>query len=215
MLLYKALHLKFSRGAVAFLKVCRSVAYNLVYSECIFQTPNFALNPEDVPRVEDGPMPSSRITLQHLEPPTGVFPIPARDAVFGAPQLRDENAPPPAILLDFMYGVAAYKRWGTGLEMRRMIHDKFMEEYQSIPVLQKRSNRIHSRSQPNYALPRLSNQPRGSLSDAMDEMSVFLMYASGVTPEMRMAEWQKEEEEKQLKNEAVSRSKVLEWMKDT
>jgi hypothetical protein len=50
----------------------------------------------------------------------------------------------------------------------------------------------------------------------MDNMDSLMMYINGITPEMRMAEWQKpeEEEEKRLKNEAVSRSKVLEWMKD-
>jgi hypothetical protein len=104
-----------------------------------------------------------------------------------------------------MYGAAAYKRWGTGLEMRRVIHDKFVEEYQSIPVLQKPPRK------PNIVLPRLSD-PQGPMIDAMDAMNAFIMHASGVTPEMRMAEWQKEEEERQLKDEAVSRSKVLEWM---
>jgi hypothetical protein len=221
-------------------------------------------------------MPSNRITLQQLKS-TGKTLIPASDAIFGTPQPRDEDAPPPAIFLDFRYGAAAYECWGTGAEMRRTIHDKFVKEYQNIPVLPDdidldssggedsfserddptdhdyvpgrncthcsltdsdhidpvQSNSILSRgskpdhidplqsngilsrrSKPDRVIPRLSDKPRDSLIDAMDNMNAFIMYASGVTPEMRMAEWQKEEEERQLKNEEVSRSKVLEWMKD-
>jgi len=46
--------------------------------------------------------------------------------------------------------------------------------------------------------------------DAMGNMNALMMHMNGITPETRMAEWQKEEEE-QLKNEAVvSRSRVLE-----
>src|SRR5271154_685981 len=70
------------------------------------QTPNFALDPTDIPRVEEGPMPLSRTTLQHLVPPAGRNPAPAFDSL--------ARYSPPAVLLDFMYGVAAYKRWGTG-----------------------------------------------------------------------------------------------------
>ena len=47
----------------------------------------------------------------------------------------------------------------------------------------------------------------------MDDMNAVMMYLNGTTPEMRMGSWQKEEEEKQLQNEAISRSKVLEWMR--
>jgi hypothetical protein len=95
------------------------------------------LNPEDIPRLEDGPMPSNRMTLQFLEPPNADL-IQPKDAVFQhARHYRDGNAPPPALLLDFMYGAAAYKRWGNGSEMKRVIDDKFLDDYQSIPILEK------------------------------------------------------------------------------
>jgi hypothetical protein len=42
-----------------------------------------------------------------------------------------------------------------------------------------------------------------------------MMRVNGITPEMTMAEWQKEEEERQLKNIADNRSRVLEWMKES
>jgi hypothetical protein len=51
-----------------------------------------------------------RITLQHLEPPTTGL-IQPKDAVFkNTRQPGDGNAPPPAVILDFMYRAAAYKK---------------------------------------------------------------------------------------------------------
>ena len=195
-------------------------------------------------------MPSNRITLQNLEPPSG-FSIPPRDAVFRDTwQSRDGNTPPAALLLDFMYGAAAYKRWGNGPEMKRIIHGRFLEEYQSIPILQKpvdpssdedsgsergdpadgdydpgfifQSDSTHSRSKPhdpNYADPGLAFQsnrawrPQDSMIKAMDSMNALMMCMSGITPEARAAQWQKEEEERRLKDKEFSRNKVLEWMK--
>ena len=76
--------------------------------------PNFASNPEDIPRLEDGPMPSDRIMLQHLEPPRVNMIQPCDAAFRDTHQVRDGNASPAALLLDFMYGAAAYKHWGNG-----------------------------------------------------------------------------------------------------
>ena len=182
------------------------------------------MNPDDIPRVEDGPMPTNRITVQHLEPPTGLDPIRPRDAFLtGTPQPRDGNAPPAAVLLDFMYGAAAYKRWGNGPEMKRVMHDKFVDEYQSIPILQKPvcpSSGENSGSEPgdptdgDYVLAFRNNharRPQDSMIEAMDNMNALMMRMNGITPEVRAAKWQREEEEKQLKDKEVSQSKVLEW----
>jgi hypothetical protein len=57
--------------------------------------------------------------------------------------------------------------------------------------------------------------PQGSLVDAMDDMNDLIMRANGITPEMRLAEWQKEEEEEKLKNESDSRSRVLDSMMES
>lgn len=186
-------------------------------SECNIQTPNFALNPEDVPTVEDGPAPSNRVTLQFLKPPDVDEIIRPRDARFaGTPRPRDENVQPPAILLDFMYGAAAYKRWGNGPEMKYVIHSKFVEQYQSISSPQRRMDPPggDSGSEPesddptdgDYVDPGSSKRnharwPQDSLVDVMDDMNDLIMRANGITPEMRMKGWQKEEEEEKLKNE--------------
>ncbi|KAF8499044.1 hypothetical protein F5888DRAFT_1633574 [Russula emetica] len=99
------------------------------------------------------------------------------------------------------YKTTAYKHWGNGLEMKCMIHDKFVKEYQSIPILQKPVD-------PSRGEPGVCNcgwRPQNSLIDTMDNTYSLMMCINGITPEMRMAEWQKEEEEKQLKNKAVDK----------
>jgi hypothetical protein len=54
-------------------------------------------------------MPPIRITLQHLKPElhTIGYPLHQHDA----PIAGTGVSPPPNVLLDFMYGVAAYRRW--------------------------------------------------------------------------------------------------------
>jgi len=102
-------------------------------------------------------------------------------------------------LLDFVYGAAAYKRWGNGPEMRRIIHDKFVDEYQSIPILQEPvcpSSGENSGSESgdptdgNYVLAFQSNRawrPQDSMIEAMDNMNALMMHLNGITPEARAA----------------------------
>ena len=78
-------------------------------------------------------MPSNRVTLQLLEAPTGLLRILPRDNLLTGTQPRDENAPPPAILLDFMYGAAVYKRWGSGKKLKLLIDRNFVEEHPPKP----------------------------------------------------------------------------------
>ncbi|KAK0486612.1 hypothetical protein IW261DRAFT_1582348 [Armillaria novae-zelandiae] len=85
------LHKMHAHGAIAFLK-----------------TPNFALNPEDIPRVEEGNVPTS----------------PRRSHNW----LRQS-----AIILDFVYGVAALKHWSRGPDVEKMMREHFEAVYESIP----------------------------------------------------------------------------------
>jgi hypothetical protein len=62
------------------------------------------LDPADIPRVEADPMPPSHITLHHLEPHTSHVPIPQCDMRITGTGI----SPPSTVVLDFMYGVAAY-----------------------------------------------------------------------------------------------------------
>ena len=42
---------------------------------------------------------------------------------------------PPALILDFLYGVAAYHWWGIGQDIKEVMQDSFMEHFKSIPIL--------------------------------------------------------------------------------
>jgi hypothetical protein len=88
------------------------------------------LDPADIPRVEADPIPFSRITLHHLEPDTSHFPIPQCDACMAGTGI----SPPSTVVLDFMYGVAAYRRWGSGQDIKEVMQQRFAEHYESIPI---------------------------------------------------------------------------------
>ncbi|KAI0284487.1 hypothetical protein BC826DRAFT_156395 [Russula brevipes] len=110
-LLRKDLHSKFGLGASQFLK-----------------TPNFALDPADIPRFETGTMPASRVTLQHIVPAGGLDPVRERDVT------ADWSSPlaPPSMLLDFMYGIAVIKRWAAD-RLRQMLDERYNERFKDIP----------------------------------------------------------------------------------
>lgn len=50
---------------------------------------------------------------------------------------------------------------------------------------------------------------------AMDELNAVLMYLEGITPQEAANRREKRMEEEELKAQAASRSKVMEWMKTT
>ncbi|KAF8957264.1 hypothetical protein BDZ97DRAFT_1670266 [Flammula alnicola] len=113
-LLEPNLHGKLGRGKIALLK-----------------TPNFALKSEDVPRVERDTMPDSRITLQYMKRLSDdiLSPVLQYDA-----KMSGSGTPPPStIILDYMYGVAAFKRWPGGSQFQQIMKDRFEEHYKSIP----------------------------------------------------------------------------------
>jgi hypothetical protein len=131
-MLSKTLHAMFGIGRIALLNVREvDIIYVQTFSKVSdFQTPSFALDPADIFWNEVGPVPPSRITLQHLKPPTGRLQVPAYDACMIGTGIR----PPPSILLDFMYGVAAYRRWCGGDDIDEVMQKYFADQYQSIVI---------------------------------------------------------------------------------
>ncbi|KAH9174859.1 hypothetical protein EDB89DRAFT_1848353 [Lactarius sanguifluus] len=95
-LLAKSVHSMLAQGAVAFLR-----------------TPNYGLDPTDIPRVDLGQARTAHFTLQQLKVPEDYSPATAA-ALEGT-----ENILPPTMILDYMYGVAAYKQWGRQGESTR------------------------------------------------------------------------------------------------
>ena len=135
--LNKVLHAEFAHGDIAFLKVCNSHLQRPDIRRSIIQTPNFALNPDDIPRnlIQTGdPTPLNRITLQELlhDDYAEVSTDNSRDANFRG-ESNLQNLRPPSILLDYMYGIAAYKHWKTD-DSHAMVNQYFTDNYKSIPI---------------------------------------------------------------------------------
>lgn len=86
--------------------------------------------PADIPRFGTGPLPSSRITLHHLDSDTSLDPIPQCDARIAG----TGTSLPSTVILDFMYGVAAYRRWGSGQDIKEVMERRFAERYESVPI---------------------------------------------------------------------------------
>ena len=75
-------------------------------------------------------MPPIRITLHHLQPDTSHVPIPQYDARITGMGI----SPPSTVVLDFMYGVAAYRCWCSGQDIDEVMQRHFAKHYKSIPI---------------------------------------------------------------------------------
>jgi len=170
-------------------------------------------------------MPPSRITLHHFEPATSRGSILQYDARIAGTGI----SPPSAVILDFMYGVAAYRRWGSGQDMKEVMQQRFAERYKSIPIpsASPRSSGSDSSSEPddpdedNY-IP--NGQPRGrnhssNMSDgmlrAMDNVLALSILLKGTTPELMAKERQRREEAEELRAKEASRVKVQQWIQSS
>jgi len=173
-------------------------------------------------------MPPSRITLHHLKPDTSRFPIPQCDARIAGTGI----SPPSTVILDFMYGVAAYRCWGSGQDIEQVMQQRFAEHYRDIPIppapLLSSDSDSSSESdglddddehKPNRR-PRGRNH-RSNMSDgmlrAMDNvLQVALsMMLKGTTPALMAAERQRREEAEELCANEASRAKVQQWMQSS
>ncbi|KAK0495721.1 hypothetical protein EDD18DRAFT_1287147 [Armillaria luteobubalina] len=215
------LHSMHAHGAIAFLK-----------------TPNFALNPEDIPRVEEDPenipiveegdMPTTRITLQHIRPLQGRDRVAQCDAhITGS-----GNPPVSTIILDYVYGVAAFKRWAGGPGVEKMMKARFEALYKSIPPLPRSSSPEFSDDNisdddPNDADCELKPSGTGnkhrrhhrchtsdSMLRAMDTVLALSMYIKGNTLESLAAERERYMEEAELRAQEASSVKVKQWLQE-
>ena len=118
------------------------------------------------------------------------------DALFGG-----TGVPlPSTVILDYMYGIAAYKAWrserGDGFNQMKAYRK---EHYAKIPP-------------PSAPRKRYTPTRRSGLEETMDELSMFLMYhVHGITPEMAAERRQKEIEREEQAAQEASRNKVMEW----
>jgi hypothetical protein len=169
-------------------------------------------------RPVQGPIPQHRLTLHNLAPAEGRFPYPCEDANYSP----TEDSPPPAILLDYMYGVAAYDRWKAP-SIQPIVEQYFTDHYKSIPLLpgpgpsdsEDRVDKADDTCDGDYettATRGHGHSSRRGLAEAMDEMNAFLMSLSGIIPQAIAEKWQTEEEVTQLKAHEESQEKVVQWL---
>jgi hypothetical protein len=140
---------------------------------------------------------------------------------FDADYSPAEDSHPPAILLDYVYGVAAYERWKFPA-IQPIVEAYFHEHYESIPLLPRPESfdsetgvdETDGSPSTDYvpSTPRYGRSFRGGLAKAMDEMNFFMMSLWGITPQALSEKRQKEEEERQLKAQEESQAKVSEWL---
>lgn len=211
-LLRTDLHKKLGRGDVALLK-----------------TPNYGLDPADIARVDPpgrvdkGPAPTDHYTLHHLNEPNGYNPTRAASLIntetphsvstlFGAGLHMDAlfqgtgDSLPPTVILDYVYGVAAYRRWNS----RR--HDEDVHDVMG-----------NYRNEYYVNIPTIPPSPRRHtltttgdiMAKAMDDLNAVLMSVHGITPQEATHRSEKRMEEEELKAQEASRGKVMDWMKTT
>ncbi|KAH0826893.1 hypothetical protein J3R83DRAFT_4446 [Lanmaoa asiatica] len=208
------------------------------------ETPNYGLEPTDIKRIDLGPECMDHITLQQLEKPEGNNPeastLPfllnliggnaATALTLGAHldvQFRGQlppsqgSLPPPALILDYVYGVAAYNRWRSrqdGDEVNAAMEEYRSANYEDILPLRRRIDDDNPSSEQSDDSSSDNPATRSSrigdvMAAAMDEMNKVLMSLHGITPQDAAIRWEKQREEEELKDQEASRSKVMEWMK--
>ncbi|KAI9467417.1 hypothetical protein BJY52DRAFT_1238401 [Lactarius psammicola] len=237
-LLTKSVHSMLAKGEVAFLK-----------------SPNYGINPTDIHRVDLGPERTDHFTLQRLKVsqyyyPDGAAALSATanlhdplvlfaaglnmDALFQGTSSEQGTGSslPPVIILDYLYGVAAYKQWGRRQGNAQPLMEKYhREHYANIPEPPPAPPSDNGVDAPDPGDPRdldyspsTSRRTRRShrstrtgdvMAQAMDELNLVLMNLSGTTPQevAKRREERMEEEERVAREKG--RSKVMEWMKHT
>jgi hypothetical protein len=157
----------------------------------------------------------------------GVDPTPkhAHDALQNVDALlRGEGDPlPSTVILDYVYGIAAYNAWrsqsGDGFDKIKAYRD---EHYAKIPPLPSASRDYiddddtpvpddpkDSDYKPHHSL--VPTTKKSVLEETMDELNLFFMHIQGITPEMAAERRQKEIEREERAAQEAGRGKVLEW----
>jgi hypothetical protein len=163
--------------------------------------------------------------MQHIEPPAARPLLPDYDAHMTGTGIY----PPPSILLDYTYGVAAYQRWHGGQDIDQMMKDRFAEKYKDIPPLPppEPSQESEVESGPEdphdgdyqYKPQRSGKHRRSSTSDgrlrAMDDVLALSRLMKGITTEEIAAKRQRREEEDERRAQKEGRERAEQWRKET
>jgi hypothetical protein len=164
-------------------------------------------------------MPPERITMQYLVPLGDEFAIPPFDAIMRA----TGNSPPPAVILDFMYGAAAYKHWRSGpiLQVLQERHAKYRNllPHPSVPDPSYDNSEEDDPQDKDYRPPGGKHRKehyRSTTSEgmlrAMDDVLTLSMWIKGNTRESLAAERQKRAELAEAHAQESGRLKAQEWI---
>jgi hypothetical protein len=165
-----------------------------------------------------------RITMQHLVPDSSYWPMADHDARL----VGTKDSLPPMVILDYVYGVAAFRQWRSD---KKDVHERlvlyFRDHYE--PVLkralpiptdvfdngQEVANGDDEGKDPY--VPRHNTRERGEgrpqeYLDAMDAvLALTLRIQRQMIPPEVLARVQQQQDEAQLRERDVSRMKVEEW----
>jgi hypothetical protein len=139
------------------------------------------------------------------------------DALFQA----KGGSPPSTVILDYVYGAAAYTSWHSKRgHVFDVMNDYRKTHYADIPSLPRAPPDDTSGpvdpNDPDYKLPgprKCYRRDESDVAKVMDELNVVLMYIHGITPEEAAERMQKEIEQEERAAQEASRSKVMEWRK--
>ena len=166
-------------------------------------------------------MPTERLTMQYLVLPR------TRDITYAydALMMGTGNSPPSAVILDFMYGAAAYKCWHSGAAIDQVMKERYEDKYRNIPTLisepsdDRGEEDAESDPQDKDHRPSGSKQRKEHYSEgllrAMDDVLALSMFIKGNTRESLAAERQKREELAEARAQEAGRLKAQQWVNAT
>lgn len=153
-------------------------------------------------------MPSNRLTLQHLTLDTTYDPIPQRDARIAGTGVSQ----PPSILLDFMYGVAAYSNWGsTGSGINNVLKNHYDKHYGAIPapIPQVASDSEYfSQSDDDF---NDGDYIPPKMFEAMDRILALSSLIKGTMPELKAPQREQQEEAVAMRADEDNQNKINKW----
>lgn len=207
------------------------------------------MGPGDIHRIDDGPPRVDHITLQYLIAPDNYNPILGQALIYLAENAGEPTVPiahfrgfnvdarfpitgdpahnvPPSLLLDFLYGAAAYRLWKSA-SLHDVVKKYHEENFSSITPGLPRSKPSYPRrggdepvgSNPsgNYQPLLLEtahlSRPTYGLSEAMDDLGIVGMIVKGITPQEAAKRREERRREDELLAQKASQHKVTEWMK--
>jgi hypothetical protein len=193
------------------------------------------------------------LTLQRLKEPTGYNPAAAAtlastgriDPIVAFALGLDVDARfqdislPPAVIVDYMYGVAAYNRWSSRRDVDDVMESYRAKHYAHIPVpplpsppsdddddddapfdlnfISGGSVDSHDRDHPPPTSLRqrhyMSTRRGDVMGKAMNDLNLALMFLQGITPQEAANRRERQMVEEELKAREAGQIKVTEWMR--